>query len=153
MAIHENQVEERVQNIDDQFNYLEESLSYWAFNPRFDSSLIELDFVYQFQETREIMKSLVILEGSHPLIKDTGLFIDTDKPILFNTYYSVVVESDEAEYLRAILKDENQNIRWQYLDQSSVSNWENERLALIHNVPGVSQFPFGMLIITINQDK
>src|SRR5690554_5556873 len=43
MEIHENQVSERVKNIDDQFNYLEESVSNWAFDPRFNSSLLDLD--------------------------------------------------------------------------------------------------------------
>src|SRR5690625_5742384 len=102
MDIHENQVEERVKNIDDQFNYLEESVSNWAYDPRFDSTLQDLDFAFHFQETRDIMKSLRILQKSHPLIENVELFVDANKPVLFNTTYHVIKYKDEQELLRTI---------------------------------------------------
>lgn len=153
MKIHENQVSERVKNIDDQFNYLEESVSNWAFDPRFNSSLLDLDFVYHFQETRDIMKNLRILQGSHPLINDVELFVDSNKPVMFNTYYDVVENQEEVDFLRTIMIEKKQSIGWHYFENPQLITWSDKKLALIHKIPGVSEDPFGMIIITINKKK
>lgn len=153
MQIHENQVEERVKNIDDQFKYLEESVSNRAYDPRFDSSLLDLDFAYQFQETRDIMKSLRILQRSHPLIENVELFIDANKPILFNPIYNIVNNEEEVDFLKTIISEERKVISWHYFTDSIVTTWNNKKLALIHKIPGVSEDPFGMIIITVNKIK
>src|SRR5699024_12656765 len=103
MSKHENQVTEQIEHVDAQFEYLEKSLSHWAFDPRFDRSLLDLDLAYHFQETREINKSLLVLQGSHPLIKNVEQFVDATKPVLFNTHYNVVTDQDEIEYLRSMI--------------------------------------------------
>ena len=153
MEIHENQVEERVKNIDDQFNYLEESVSNWAYDPRFDSSLLDLDFAFHFQETRDIMKSLRILQKSHPLIENVELFVDANKSVLFNTSYNVIKGKDEQEFLRTIITGKRESFAWHFFPESILSSWKKNKLALIHNIPGVSEDPFGMIVITINKAK
>src|SRR5699024_2951497 len=153
MKVHENQVEERVKNIDDQFNFLEQSVSNWAYDPRFDSSLLDLNFTFHFQETRDIMKSLRILQRSHPLIENVELFVDANKPILFNTAYNVIKSQEEQEFLRTIMTEKRVSFSWHFFPESILASWKNNKLALIHNIPGVSEVPFGMLIITINEKK
>lgn len=89
--LHRSQMEERVQNIDDQLAYLEMDLSHWAFSPRFDYRLKDMDFVYHFKETRDISKSLLVMEGSHPLIQDVELYVDRTMPVVFKTeHYRVI---------------------------------------------------------------
>lgn len=153
MKIHENQVAERVKNIDDQFNYLEESVSNWAFDPRFDSSILDLDFAYHFQETRDIMKNLRVLKGSHPLIDNVELFVDTEKPVLFNTSYNVLNDQEEVDILRGIIDEKQYSIGWHYFPTSKITTWDDQKLSLIHKIPGVSEDPFGMIIVTINKPK
>ncbi|XEC96310.1 AraC family transcriptional regulator [Paenibacillus tarimensis] len=104
-ALHRNQMEERVQYIDDQLSYLELDLSHWAFSPRFGQELQELDFVYYFQDTYDISKSLVVLEGSHPLIQEVGLFIDRANPILFKTGYYLLDDPGTTSAYRKLLAD------------------------------------------------
>src|SRR5690625_2009591 len=87
---HENQINEQMKNINDQFYYLEESMSYWAFEPRFNSSILDIDFKKDFLETRDIMRNLLIFQGSHPLIKQVNLFVDSEEPVLFNPYYQMI---------------------------------------------------------------
>lgn len=152
MDIHYNQVEERMKNIDDQFFYLEQSVSNWAFDPRFDGTLLDLDFAYQFQETRDIVKSLRILEKSHPLIEQAELFVDADKSILFNTNYNVIAQ-DEADILRSMMLKEGNRFQWHYFPKQELETWSENKLALIHNIPGVSDNPFGMIIVTVNHEK
>lgn len=153
MNIHENQVEERVKNIDDQFNYLEESVSNWAYDPRFDSSLLDLNFTFHFQETRDIMKSLRILQRSHPLIENVELFVDASKPVLFNTSYNVIKSKEEQEFLRTMITRDRVNFAWHFFPESILASWKKNKLALIHHIPGVSEEPFGMIIITVNKMK
>src|SRR5690625_4619124 len=153
MAKHENQVTERIENVDAQFEYLEKSLSHWAFDPRFDRSLLDLDFVYHFQETKEINKSLLVLQGSHPLINNVELFVDATEPVLFNTHYNVVTDQDEIEFLRSMINTSKDHIGWHHISHDSISFWDNDETALIHPIPGVSQSPFGMLMITVSNSR
>jgi AraC-like DNA-binding protein len=139
--LHQNQMEERVKNIDDQLAYLEMDLSHWAFSPRFGYSLQDLDFVYNFKETRDISTSLVVLQGSHPLIQDAELYIDRAQPIVFKTGYYKLMNAAEIELYREPLEDQR-NVYWL-----------QEPIRLIHKIPGDSTTPFGYLVVTMKRDK
>jgi AraC-like DNA-binding protein len=139
--LHQNQMEERVKNIDDQLSYLEMDLSHWAFSPRFGHSLSELDFVYYFKETRDISTSLIVMQGSHPLIQDVELYVDRSDPVVFRTGYYRVTIPEEVERYRALLADK----RSMY--------WMEDPMRLVHKIPGDSTTPFGYLIVTMNRDK
>lgn len=140
-ALHQNQMTERVKNIDDQLNYLEMNLSHWAFSPRFGWDLLDLDYVYYFKDTREITTSLVVLEGSHPIIKDVELYIDRDDPVLFKTDYYKLNDAKTIEPYHAFMQDH----RTVY--------WLHNPVRLVHKIPGGSMTPFGALIVTMNQEK
>ncbi|MBD2843815.1 AraC family transcriptional regulator [Paenibacillus sp. IB182496] len=113
--MHQKQIGERVANIDDQLGYLEVDLSHWAFSPRFGYPLQELDFVYHFQETWDISKSLVILEGSHPLIRGVNLYIRPlqvgEPPVLFNTGYYELKDAERIADYEQMLGD-RRSIYW-----------------------------------------
>lgn len=153
--MHQGQMEERVQNIDDQLSYLELDLSHWAFSPRFGPALKELDFVYHFQETWDISRSLVIMEGSHPLIQDVELFIQqgwTD-PVLFKTgYYRLKNPEDSVPYVK-LLQDER-SIFWTGWDgDGTISPVGGQPVQLVHKIPGESTNHFGILVVTLNREK
>src|SRR5690554_5194035 len=105
-GLHQSQMEQRVKNIDDQLMYLELDLSHWAFSPRFGWDLQELDFVYNFRETWDISQSLVVLQGSHPLIQDVELFVDRSQPIIFKPGYYKVDDRTIISNNRELLKDD-----------------------------------------------
>ena len=103
--LHQNQMEERIQNIDDQLSYLEMDLSHWAFNSRFGANLATMDFIYEFQETWDITRTLVILQGSHPLIKEVELYIEREPPIIFRTEYNELKDKGLVKQYNALLSD------------------------------------------------
>ncbi|MFB5663399.1 helix-turn-helix domain-containing protein [Alteribacillus sp. HJP-4] len=148
--IHENQIDQRAENIDDQFNYLEISLSHWAFEPRFNDSLVNLDYVENFQETRDIVQTLLVLKGSHPLIDEVFLFVDAEEPVLFNPHYHRVTDQNDYSTYRSVLTDGEQ-VNWSIFN-TSLSNG-GEALTLTHNIPGVSRDPFGTILVTIDQQS
>ncbi|MEK3882313.1 AraC family transcriptional regulator [Paenibacillus sp. PL2-23] len=154
--LHQNQIQERAQNIDDQFGSVELDISHWAFNPRFGSNLKELDFVYHFKDTRDITKTLFMLQGSHPLIQQVQLFIDGEDTALFQPeFYKLGNRTQIAGYEQLI--KEGTNIYW--TDKLPASGEQSEAadadkpIVLVHKIPGESSSPFGVLVTELKRDK
>ncbi|ENH97910.1 HTH-type transcriptional regulator YesS [Gracilibacillus halophilus YIM-C55.5] len=148
--IHAEEIDERVKNIDEQFNYLEESLSYWAFEPSFQSKIMQLDFIDQFQETREIKKKLLILKGSHPLIHNVELFVNRHDPVLFSPYVTNVEDQQHLRAYQSIIQA-SKNVTWEQAEVFSKNKKYQNEMTLTHQIPGVSNDPFGAIIVTIDQ--
>ncbi|WP_246516832.1 AraC family transcriptional regulator [Lederbergia ruris] len=148
---HEDQIVDRANNIADQLEDLEILMSHWAFDPRFDYSLMDINFVKDFLETRDISKKLLILQGSNPLIDKVELYLDLDQPLLFNPNYNVIQDQKEKRYYHSIVETK-QSIQWNRLHKPSVEN-SRQQLTLSHHIPGVSSPAFGTIILTIDQHK
>ncbi|WP_347386231.1 AraC family transcriptional regulator [Paenibacillus amylolyticus] len=162
--MHQNQIEHRARNVDDQLAYLEMNLSHWAFEPRFGNALRTLDFVYYFNETQEIVTTLYVLQGSHPLIKSAQLYLQEPKPILFNRDYTELNDEAKVQAYDRYLSMGN-HVYW--TDWVSSINRDTEpstndsplhtdagnALVLVHKIPGESINPFGALIITLDNEK
>ncbi|MCC3355897.1 helix-turn-helix domain-containing protein [Bacillus sp. REN16] len=149
MNQHNSQINERAKNIDEQFSFLEYSTSHWAFEPRFGDALRNMDFVKQFTETYDITKSLLLLQGSHSLIKDVELYVEADKPILFNSEYNVLNNKSKEYYHELLTNDKT--MQWVRNPQSNGKN--SSPLAFVHNIPATSKDPFGLLVVKIDQQK
>ena len=156
--LHQNQMEERIQNIDDQLSYLEMDLSHWAFNSRFGANLATMDFIYEFQETWDITRTLVILQGSHPLIKEVELYIEREPPIIFRTEYNELKDEGLVKQYNALLSDPR-IVFWQRAEGQTETLWKDEQsytvndLMIIHKIPGESTSRFGLLAVTLHSEK
>lgn len=149
--IHVDEINERVQNIDEQFNYLEESLSYWAFEPSFNSTLMDTNFVRQFQKTRDLKQKLLILQGSHPLIDEVELFIDGEEPVLFSPYLDYISNKNLIKAYESLLRG-SKNVTWSH-DELFVNDtrYTNE-IVLTHQIPGgVVKNPFDAIIVKVDK--
>ncbi|WP_037287916.1 AraC family transcriptional regulator [Saccharibacillus sacchari] len=177
--MHQSQIETRARNVDDQLTYLEMSLSHWAFEPRFGEALRTKDFVYDFKGTAEIVTTLYVLEGSHPLIRSAQLYLDEPKSILFNREYTELTDrqqiSQYAKYLNRsghvywtdtdTAEPSGETISSDHdplLNEAGARGNESEDISdgdvqsapvLVHKIPGDSTDPFGTLIITLDQGK
>ncbi|WP_145409239.1 AraC family transcriptional regulator [Paenibacillus xylanexedens] len=163
--MHQNQIENRARNVDDQLAYLEMTLSHWAFEPRFGNALRTLDFVYFFKETQEIVTTLYVLQGSHPLIQSAQLYLKEPQPTVFNREYNELKDETQIEAYDRYLSMGN-HVYWtdwisgqQDTVQSLTSNpsllhtGASDALVLVHKIPGESVKPFGALIITLDNSK
>ncbi|RIX49258.1 AraC family transcriptional regulator [Paenibacillus nanensis] len=154
--LHQNQIEERAQNIDDQFSSVELDISHWAFNPRFGSNLKELNFVYHFKETWDITKTLFMLQGSHPLINQVQLYINGEDTVLFQPEFYMLDDRDRMQidgFERLI--EEGTNIYWSdMLPATEGEGADTEKpIVLVHKIPGDSSSPFGVLVAELKRDK
>jgi AraC-like DNA-binding protein len=152
--LHQNQIEERAQNIDDQLGSVELDISHWAFNPRFGSNLRELDFVYHFKDTWDITKTLFMLQGSHPLINKVQLYIDGEDTVLFQPeFYMLSDQTQIAGFERMI--EEGTNIYWSDKLPASeeAAAAADKPIVLVHKIPGESSSPFGVLVTELKRDK
>lgn len=164
--MHQSQIENRARNVDDQLAYLEMNLSHWAFEPRFGSALRTLDFVYYFKETQEIVTTLYVLQGSHPLIQSVQMYLREPQPILFNHEYNELKNEAVIQAYDRYLSMGN-HVYWtdwtagqsgsesesKPSGSSLLNMGKGEGLVLVHKIPGESVNPFGALIITVDNDK
>lgn len=144
-TLHENQIDQRAKNMDEQFNYIEYSTSRWAFEPRFGEGLHDIDFVKEFEETYDITKTLLLLQSNHALMKDVELYLNVEKPILFSSEYNVLNKERNAFYEKNI--DKGKSIQWTQLPD------QNGTMALVQNIPAASSQPFGSIIVTLDRQK
>jgi AraC-like DNA-binding protein len=147
-ASNANQIEQRAKNIDEQFQYIEEYTTHWAFEPRFGENLKDIDFVKQFTETYDITKTLLLLEGSHNLISDANLYLNLDKPIIFNKEYNVLDEKQNQFYHNLLSK--GTKFHWEELQ---FKGRKTPTLAFVSDIPVIDKKPFGAIIVTIDHQK
>lgn len=151
MQQHNSQINERAQNIDEVFSDIEYSTSRLAFESRFGESLKQLDFVRQFKETNDISKTLLLQQGSHPLIKEVELYVNLEKPIVINSGYNVLSNEINEVYLE--LLENNENMSWEVYQNPQANRKSASTLAFVQNIPVTSKDPFGYIITEINKNK
>ncbi|WP_052352947.1 helix-turn-helix transcriptional regulator [Neobacillus dielmonensis] len=149
-ASNASQTIQRAKNIDEQFKYIEEYTSHWAFEPRFGENLKSIDFVKQFSETYDITKTLLLLEGSHNLIGEAELYLDFNQPILFDKEYNVLNEK-QNQFYHNMLSEKGTNLHWEELPPPKGQKTPN--LAFVSDIPIVNKQPFGAIIVTIDHEK
>ncbi|SDY03369.1 Cache domain-containing protein [Evansella caseinilytica] len=154
MELHERQIAQRIKNVDDQFEYLETSLAHWAFDPKFGYSLNKLDFVREFQKTREITNSLLVLQGSHPLIDQVELFVISEEPVLFTPNYRKITEMAQSDFYQSLL-EKGQNMGWERVAYASAETdfVKSDSIMLTHSIPGGNREPFGTINVTLDSAK
>lgn len=149
LSQHEKQIGQLASTMDEQFSYLEISLSHWAFEAGFNETMKKTDYYYNFQATREVNQNLLIKQGSHPLLFSMELYMNGLKPLLFNPSHTLVqVEKrEDIEYYYTLMHKRG-ILFWERRDSDSYNS-----LKLIHTIPGDSSSPFGILIATLDDKK
>ncbi|MGQ5390543.1 helix-turn-helix domain-containing protein [Paenibacillus sp. M.A.Huq-84] len=151
LQLHKNQILQRAANIDDQFSYIEQSLAHWAFDPKFNSSLLTTNFFKDFEVARDVTKTLGVMQGSTPLARQAELFVNGVKPIRFSPEYDVIQSSILMNSYSQMLAS-GQLAFWISLDTDPAQDGVKD-LTLVHKLPGVDFEPFGALLVRINADK
>ncbi|UUZ96219.1 hypothetical protein LJK87_18920 [Paenibacillus sp. P25] len=104
VQLHKNQIARRADNLDSQLSNLELSVSHWAFDPKFDYALKETDYLRQFAVTRDLTKTLMLMQGSLPLTKRIELYVDGRQTVHFDPEFSLLPpDSEETAQFRKLL--------------------------------------------------
>ncbi|MEI7025507.1 helix-turn-helix domain-containing protein [Paenibacillus sp. y28] len=149
--LHNDQIRQRAVNIDEQLQYLELTLSHWAFDPNFNLDLMSMDFERNFEVARDITKTLLVMQGSHPLAKKVELYLRARNPIHFNPEYEVL-DKDSYIQLYDKLMSSNRSVYWTRMSFDTV-NPEKEELTLVHKIPGGTLQPDGAVLVRVNEAR
>lgn len=147
--LHQNQIQHRAENIDDQMSYLEMTMSHWAFDPKFDEKLKNLNISYDFEQVQELYRTLLVMEGTHPLLQKVELYLNKPRPLRFNKEMYMNVESKVEVDAYATLLAAPKSAFW--TNKSFGSG--QDTISLVNKIPGGSIEPFGTIIATVNKDK
>lgn len=150
LEMHNRQIEQRAANIDDQLSNLELMLAHWAFDPKFDYSLKNMDFTNNHERAWDITKTLLVMQGSNSMARQVELFLAGDQPVLFGTEYGTVTSSGAAAY-EPLMKTE-QSTYWTETAFDPAKPQQKE-LTLVHHIPGGSLEPFGVLLLRMDTQK
>ncbi|TVY08909.1 AraC family transcriptional regulator [Paenibacillus cremeus] len=150
--LHQSQIKQRAENIDDQLMYLEMTFSHWTFDPKFDQRLKDIDFVYKYDQVQELYRTMLVLESSHPLINQVELFLTKPRMLtLTKEKYRFMSDPAEIERYNALLQ-EKKTIFWTDADPST-ANGSEKKLTLVTKLPGGMPEQFGLLTATLDKTK
>jgi AraC-like DNA-binding protein len=151
LQLHKNQIMQRAANIDDQFSYMETSLSHWAFDPKFNNDLYEANFFRDFEIARDITKTLGVMQGSNPLARKVELYLNRPEPIRFAPEYDGITSQEDMDHYNRILSD-RKLVFWSNL--AADRNFpEAKGLTLVHKITGADFVPFGALLVYLDEKK
>ncbi|WP_245864288.1 cache domain-containing protein [Paenibacillus donghaensis] len=151
LQLHNRQIEQRADNIDDQMTNLELMLAHWAFDPKFDYSLDALDLTVHYERAWDITKTLLVMQGSSTMTKRMELYLSGKTPVLFNPEYGRLGSDAVSDQYDKLLLT-TQSTYWTQWAFNPAQPQQKE-LTLVHHIPGGSQAPFGALLLRMDTEK
>ncbi|MNO32582.1 HTH-type transcriptional regulator YesS [compost metagenome] len=151
LKMHNRQIEQRAANIDEQLGNLELMLAHWAFDPKFDYSLKDLDAAVSYERAWDITKTLLVMQGSNTMVKRVELYLSGSTPLLFNPEYGNVESAAVSGQYDRLLRN-GQSTYWTEWAFDPDRPGEKE-LTLVHHIPGGSLKPFGTLLLRMDPEK
>lgn len=153
--LHHNKIIQQEKNIKAQFANLEMTFSHWAFEPNLGARLKNLSFATDFEQVHELYRTLLIIEGSNPLIEKAALYMGSPRPVVMNKEgYDYQVNPGVLEQYNALMKREK-SIYW--MDAAGLpgapKSTDGTTLALVNKLPGGPTEPYGLLIATLNKER
>jgi AraC-like DNA-binding protein len=146
-SIHQNQLHQTAEAMDDQFSFLEQSIAHWAFDSKFTDNLKNLDFAYKYKEIHEIYRTLLVMEGSNPLVERVELYVNEPESIIFTKDRYTFIDDAEIKKRYNRLLEHNKSLFW------SDSFEQTTSVNLVHKIPGIGAKPFGVLVMYLHKDK
>ncbi len=143
--VHDEQFIQTVEMMDDQFTHLELSMAHWAFTPQFGGSLKTLNFAYDYQVIHDIYQTLLVIEGSNPLIERVELYLEEPTSVVFTRDRYDRLTPERSKPYQSFMKQEK-SMYW---------SSDEGQVALIHKIPGLDgrTRPFGALVLYLDKTK
>jgi len=111
---HQNQLAQSIQHMEDYLTHLEHTVVRLAFDGNLDKNLRTMDFIWEFNVTNELMKSLTLMRQSNALIGGVDLYLrNGNKLISEETGYQTLRNKEDLRLLNALLEWERA-IYWDY---------------------------------------
>jgi AraC-like DNA-binding protein len=151
--LHRNQIVQRAENINDQFAYLEMMFAHWAFDPKFDDKLKSLDFRYKYEQILDLYRTLLVIEGNHPLIKGVELYLDTPQPFIINkSFYVYLNDKPDIDRYRHLLEQSKPMFWTEGFHHKTLQDNETA-ITIVNHIPGGSTEPIGFITASLNKEN
>lgn len=130
---HEEQIINQVEYIDSQLQNLEMSLNYLSFERHFRSGLETINFQEEYQLTEQIAGTIFSKQYSSSLIERMNVFVDAERPSVFNPQFRWVRDEQASEFRRYLTAADDF-----YWDRNLLQSEEEPHifpLVLVRNLP------------------
>jgi len=157
--LHYNKILQQEKNVEDQFANLELTFSHWAYDPNLGNKLKDIDFVEKYDQVQELYRTLLIIEGSSPMLGHVELYLAVPQPVVITKEgYTFLTDPDLIAKYNAMLQ-QKKSMFW--TDGSGTPDLPananaadgSSTLTLVNKLPGVPAEPFGLLISSLNPEK
>ncbi|TVY11005.1 AraC family transcriptional regulator [Paenibacillus cremeus] len=151
----QNKVVQQSKNLEAQFANLELVFSHWAFDPNLGAKLRELNFASDYNEVQALYQTLLVIEGSSPLIDKAELYLAVPRPVMINKdgYKFQNDAASRQQYLDMMKREKS--IFW--MDAAGMPGPKDvsggTTLSLINKLPGGLGEPYGLLMATLNKHR
>ena len=112
-------------------------LAHWAFDTSFDYSLSDRNFVRDFEKTRDITNTALVMQGSNTVIRNVSLYLRGSQPVLFYPEYSALNDASVISLYDRLL-DAGKTTYWTQLTLDP-DQPEKRELTFVHLVPGATK--------------
>lgn len=137
MTYHDEHINNQVAYFDEQIKGLEDNLNYWSHEHLFIQDLHLINYQENFQFAQEITSSLFSKQNGHGLVERISLFIDLNRPAVFNPQYRWVDEEDQLQKYYKYLRYSSQFF-WHTREAIDGVNPHMFPLVLVKNIPSYS---------------
>ncbi|CAM4007553.1 AraC family transcriptional regulator [Paenibacillus alkaliterrae] len=151
---HQLQLNQSIQRMNDYFSQLELYSTQLAFKPGFDESIKTLDFVDQFETTKELLKSLSLMRDTNPFISSVFLYLKDQNSLIGDAAGVRRITDAEDQKLFLSLLGPIQGIYWKN-NLNRIDRPDSPQKAIVIKLPGggYQEHSYGAFIIYINQQK
>ncbi|WP_409344558.1 AraC family transcriptional regulator [Paenibacillus sp. MBLB4367] len=151
---HQVQLNQSIQRMNDYFSQLELYSTQLAFNPGFDESIKTLDFVGQFEKTKELLKSLSLMRDTNPFISSVFLYLKDQNSLIGDAAGVRRITDAEDQKLFLSLLAPMEGIYWKN-GLKRIDRPDSPEKAIVIKLPGggYQENSYGAFIIYINQQR
>ncbi|AFH61207.2 transcriptional regulator [Paenibacillus mucilaginosus K02] len=146
--------------LEDQLTQLEVRLSQWAFNPMFNDRLKTMDFAQEVDFTRDMLKTMLILQETNPLISEVYLYIHDSKTLISSSNGVTAIRENELKNYDEFseLMRTQKSIFWtKSIPLPGITDnpvhQKDFMYSLVHKLPGDVSEKYGALMVRLDKSK
>ncbi|MFC4102691.1 helix-turn-helix transcriptional regulator [Paenibacillus xanthanilyticus] len=147
------------EQIDQELSLLEVRLAKWVFNPTFGERVKTTNFADDFQFTRDLLRTLLVMQETNPFIAEIYMYVE-DKALISSSKGVNVITASEAGRYESLqrLMHADQTMFWtKSLELPGISEsaltQTDFKYSLVHKLTGNTASPYGVLIVRLNPAK
>ncbi|MGN8644868.1 helix-turn-helix transcriptional regulator [Gracilibacillus sp. HCP3S3_G5_1] len=152
--VHENYLNKTIETIDEHLTNIELLLGHWASDSNFMNTYNSVDVVSEYENVHRIYNTLLIMEGSNPLIGRVELFVNEPEPLVFSKdgYFHLTTNEEHQNY-QDLLQSYDRNIFWTS-DVKPIESGYEDRYApikLVHKLTTFHSPESASIIVFLNK--